>query len=334
MLLPSATPYAHLRMITDGVLKSDTLPLPRLCLPQRRRQSDCRTCQNYSGLKVGQLLQAAPANHRAGFSASLSEAIQACPRKQANSGKPTVATHKNCQSLPCRNPGFLPTMPIPLLFLSLIAAPAPLSASMLLRPPLVLTSAPARQHLYALFLLRPLQSVHPCINHGNAAAIQKDCRLCLHGLNLRRNSTRLRTFLLYLRRNCCNRCSKSAFSVLRLSFLVPFAAQLWQLCRLSPLLCRSILHLLPFYGMKKALFPVLSCCFFNLTSLYNISFFRAKKGNKTAFRAIGGNCGQYRAILQVPYHSPLYPVSSSLALHILQLLYFPVPILYSVPDFC
>jgi hypothetical protein len=47
--------------------------------------------------------------------------------------------------------------------------------------------------------------------------------------------------------------------------------------------------------MKKALFPVLSCCFFNLTSLYNISFFRAKKGNKTAFRAIGGNCGQYRA---------------------------------------
>ena len=277
-------------------MKSDMLPPPRLCLPQRPRQSDCRMCQNYSGLKVGQLLQAAPANHRAGFSASLSEAIQACPRKQANSGKPTVATHKNCQSLPCRNPGFLPTMPIPLLSLFLTAAPAPLSASTLLRLPLVSTSAPARQHLYALFLLRPLQSVRPCINHGNAAAIYKDCRLCLHGLNLLHNSTRLKTFLLCLRRNCCNRCSKSAFSVLRQFFSMPSAAQSWQLRCLLPLLCRSILHLLPFYGMKKALFPVLSCCFFNLTSLYNISFFRAKKGNKTAFRAIGGNFGQYLEI--------------------------------------
>ena len=149
----------------------------------------------------------------------------------------------------------------------------------------------------------------------------------------RHNSTRLRTFLLCLRRNCCNRCSKSAFSVLQPSFSTPSAAQPWQLHCLLPLLSRSILHLLPFYGMKKALFPVLSCCFFNLTSLYNISFFRAKKGNKTAFRAIGGNCGQYRAILQVPYHSPFYPVSSSLPLYVLQLLNFPVPILYSVPDF-
>ena len=36
--------------------------------------------------------------------------------------------------------------------------------------------------------------------------------------------------------------------------------------------------------------------FFQSYSLYNISFFRAKKGNKTAFRAIGGNFGQYREI--------------------------------------
>ena len=202
MLLPSATPCAHLRMTRDGVLKNDTLPPPRLCQPQRPRQSDCRTCQNYSGLKVGQLLQAAPANHMAGFSASLSEAIQACPRKQANSGKPTVATHKNCQSLPCRNPGFLPTMPIPLLSLFLTAAPAPLSASTLLRLPLVSTSAPARQHLCALFLLHLSQSVHPCINHGNAAAIQKDC-LLYHFLNPRQNnSTQSWIFSLCSLRNC------------------------------------------------------------------------------------------------------------------------------------
>ena len=86
------------------------------------------------------------------------------------------------------------------------------------------------------------------------------------------------------------------FRSLRLSFSVLFAAQPWQLRCLSPLLCRSILHLLPFYGMKKALFPVLSCCFFNLT-VYIISAFSVqKKEIKRHFGQSGeisGNTGKF-----------------------------------------